>query len=168
MGQFHQIFTELSARDTPIFSFPDDSLSKCQGILTNFVHASILRSSVLEFGQILPVFDRVICPDTILAGYYGLMFLLLHIFQHKKAVVLTARVHPGESNSSWMMKGFLDYLCSNSADAKVCTTILSDDVLFLLFFLFLFFSNDNVLFSYFCTRMYVVLFIRSWPFYYVY
>ena len=28
MGKFHQIFTELSARDTPIFSFPDDNLSK--------------------------------------------------------------------------------------------------------------------------------------------
>ena len=26
MGKFHQIFTELSARDTPIFSFPDDNL----------------------------------------------------------------------------------------------------------------------------------------------
>ena len=39
--------------------------------------------------------------------------------KHKKAVVLTSRVHPGESNASWMMKGFLDYLTSNSADAKV-------------------------------------------------
>ena len=47
------------------------------------------------------------------------MVFYLTILQHKKAVVLTARVHPGESNSSWMMKGFLDYLCSNSADAKV-------------------------------------------------
>ena len=28
MGNFRQIFTELSARDTPIFSFPDDNLSK--------------------------------------------------------------------------------------------------------------------------------------------
>ncbi|XP_071955490.1 cytosolic carboxypeptidase 2-like isoform X2 [Antedon mediterranea] len=37
----------------------------------------------------------------------------------KKAVVLTARVHPGETNSSWMMKGFLDYLTGNSADAKL-------------------------------------------------
>ena len=37
----------------------------------------------------------------------------------KRAIVLTARVHPGETNSSWMMKGFLDYLLSNSADAKV-------------------------------------------------
>ena len=28
MGKFGQIFTELSARDKPIFSFPDDNLSK--------------------------------------------------------------------------------------------------------------------------------------------
>ena len=34
MGKFRQIFTELCARDTPIFSFPDDNLSKLQGILT--------------------------------------------------------------------------------------------------------------------------------------
>ena len=26
MAKFRQIFTELSARDTPIFSFPDDNL----------------------------------------------------------------------------------------------------------------------------------------------
>ncbi|XP_022083602.1 uncharacterized protein LOC110975422 isoform X3 [Acanthaster planci] len=37
----------------------------------------------------------------------------------KKAVVLTARVHPGETNSSWMMKGFLDFLVGSSADAKL-------------------------------------------------
>ena len=27
MGKFHQIFTELSAGDTPIFLFPDNNLS---------------------------------------------------------------------------------------------------------------------------------------------
>ncbi|XP_078584327.1 uncharacterized protein LOC144866649 isoform X3 [Branchiostoma floridae x Branchiostoma japonicum] len=37
----------------------------------------------------------------------------------KKAVVLSARVHPGETNASWMMKGFLDYLSGSSADAKL-------------------------------------------------
>lgn len=37
----------------------------------------------------------------------------------KRAVVLSSRVHPGESNASWMMKGFLDYLTGPSPDAKV-------------------------------------------------
>ncbi|XP_021353358.1 cytosolic carboxypeptidase 2-like isoform X24 [Mizuhopecten yessoensis] len=39
--------------------------------------------------------------------------------KHKKAVVITSRVHPGECNASWMMKGFLDYLTGSSADAKL-------------------------------------------------
>ena len=30
-----QILMELSARDTPIFSFPDDNVCKCQEFLTN-------------------------------------------------------------------------------------------------------------------------------------
>ena len=34
MGKVRKIFTELSARDMPIFSFLDDNLSKYQGILT--------------------------------------------------------------------------------------------------------------------------------------
>ena len=34
MGKFRQFLTELSARDTPIFSFPVDNFSKYQGILT--------------------------------------------------------------------------------------------------------------------------------------
>ncbi|KAM4748698.1 cytosolic carboxypeptidase 3 [Rhinophrynus dorsalis] len=35
----------------------------------------------------------------------------------KQAVVVTARVHPGETNSSWVMKGFLDYILSSRNDA---------------------------------------------------
>lgn len=30
----------------------------------------------------------------------------------RKAIILTARVHPGESNSSFMMKGVIDFLVS--------------------------------------------------------
>ncbi|XP_032872401.1 cytosolic carboxypeptidase 3-like, partial [Amblyraja radiata] len=44
----------------------------------------------------------------------------------KRAVVLTARVHPGESNSSWVMKGLLDCLLGSSADAS----LLRDTFLF--------------------------------------
>ena len=32
---------------------------------------------------------------------------------------MTARIHPGETIASWMMKGLLDYLTSNEEDAKV-------------------------------------------------
>jgi len=33
----------------------------------------------------------------------------------RKGVVITARVHPGESNGSWMMKGVLNFL-TNTED----------------------------------------------------
>nr|CAD7195953.1 unnamed protein product [Timema douglasi] len=36
----------------------------------------------------------------------------------KKAIVITARVHPGETPSSWMMKGFMDFLTGDSDQAK--------------------------------------------------
>ncbi|XP_045433910.1 cytosolic carboxypeptidase 2 isoform X3 [Pipistrellus kuhlii] len=41
----------------------------------------------------------------------------------KKAVVLSARVHPGESNGSWIMKGFLDFILSSSPDAQLLRDI---------------------------------------------
>ena len=37
----------------------------------------------------------------------------------RRGVVLSSRVHPGESNSSWMMKGAIDFLTGNSLDAKI-------------------------------------------------
>ncbi|CAF3355299.1 unnamed protein product [Rotaria sp. Silwood1] len=46
--------------------------------------------------------------------------------QVKKGVVVSARVHPGETNASWMMKGLLDFLLGDSADAK----LLRDNFIF--------------------------------------
>uniref|UniRef100_A0A8B9RRZ3 Cytosolic carboxypeptidase 2 n=1 Tax=Accipiter nisus TaxID=211598 RepID=A0A8B9RRZ3_9AVES len=37
----------------------------------------------------------------------------------KRAVVLSARAHPGESGGSWAMRGFLDFLLSADADAQL-------------------------------------------------
>ena len=70
MGKFHQIFTELSARDTPIFSFPDDNLSKQQGILTKLAVCIDLKE--ICFG---------INNGQILSNFYGLIRLRhAHIF----------------------------------------------------------------------------------------
>ena len=45
MGKFHQILTELSAQDRPIFLFPDDNLSKHQWDSPNLVCALIMQRS---------------------------------------------------------------------------------------------------------------------------
>uniref|UniRef100_K3X6X4 Peptidase M14 domain-containing protein n=1 Tax=Globisporangium ultimum (strain ATCC 200006 / CBS 805.95 / DAOM BR144) TaxID=431595 RepID=K3X6X4_GLOUD len=37
----------------------------------------------------------------------------------KRVIVLSARVHPGEPNSSWMMKGMIDYLTGPSSGAQI-------------------------------------------------
>ncbi|XP_030829550.1 uncharacterized protein LOC580601 isoform X4 [Strongylocentrotus purpuratus] len=36
----------------------------------------------------------------------------------KKGIVVTARVHPGETNASWMMRGLLDFITSSDPVAK--------------------------------------------------
>ena len=64
MGKFRQIITELSAWDTPIFLFPDDNLSKLQGILIKL--AIYIDIKEIWFGiangQISSEFYGVICP----------------------------------------------------------------------------------------------------------
>ncbi|XP_048829590.1 cytosolic carboxypeptidase 4 [Brienomyrus brachyistius] len=42
----------------------------------------------------------------------------LHQLRNRPYVVLTARVHPGESNASWVMKGSLEFLCSEDPAAQ--------------------------------------------------
>ena len=57
MGKFRQTFTKLSARDTPIFLFPDDNLSKLQGILIKL--AIYIDIKVFWFGFIMGKFRQI-------------------------------------------------------------------------------------------------------------
>ena len=64
MGKFRQIFKELPAQDTPIFSFPDNNLSKYIGILTKLAVCIDLKeiSFGIANGQISSNFYGVNCP----------------------------------------------------------------------------------------------------------
>ena len=37
----------------------------------------------------------------------------------RRGVMFSARVHPRETNASWMMKGLIDFLVSDSVEAQV-------------------------------------------------
>ena len=71
----YQIWTELTARDMPIFLFPDDNLSRCQGILTKLGICIDIKEILFQIadGQISWIFDR--SCDMIMARYYRFMFL---------------------------------------------------------------------------------------------
>ncbi|KAM3870035.1 cytosolic carboxypeptidase 4 [Diretmus argenteus] len=42
----------------------------------------------------------------------------MHQLRNRPYIVLTARVHPGEPNASWVMKGTLEFLCSSDPVAQ--------------------------------------------------
>ena len=79
MGKFRQILSELSAPDTPIFSFPDNNLSKHQWIFTKL--GTCIDIVEIWFGiangQIFSVFDWVICPQYDNGGVLSFTFLFL-------------------------------------------------------------------------------------------
>ena len=63
MGKFRKFLTELSARDTPILSSPDDNLTKHQWIfikLGMFIDIVEIWFGIAN-GQISSIFDGVIC-----------------------------------------------------------------------------------------------------------
>ncbi|XP_066222270.1 cytosolic carboxypeptidase 3 isoform X1 [Saccopteryx leptura] len=65
---------------------------------------------------------RILCPTLARNMVYVLTIttpLKNADSRKRKAIVLTARVHPGETNSSWIMKGFLDFILGDSCDAQL-------------------------------------------------
>ena len=67
MSEFRQFLTELSARHMSVFAFLDDNFSKCQWIFPKLgICINIMEICFgIANGQILPIFDRVICPQYI-------------------------------------------------------------------------------------------------------
>uniref|UniRef100_A0AAQ6IKH3 tubulin-glutamate carboxypeptidase n=1 Tax=Anabas testudineus TaxID=64144 RepID=A0AAQ6IKH3_ANATE len=60
------------------------------------------------------------CPlVTITACPASRSWIDMHQLRNRPYIVLTGRVHPGESNASWVMKGTLEFLCSNDPVAQI-------------------------------------------------
>ena len=101
MGKFRQILTELSARDTPIFSFPDNNLSKCQGILTKPGMCIDIKEIWFGIanGQISSMSDRVICQRHdngrvfLLNVFIYLFFIYFFFFINHKVKIYTSFLH---------------------------------------------------------------------------
>lgn len=68
-----------------------------------------------------PYISRFLHRGTLCRTIGGLTCDILEIGEDepsKPLAVVTARVHPGESNSSWMVQGLLQFLCSPDAEAQ--------------------------------------------------
>ena len=67
-------------------------------------------------------FSLILTPST--QEFWNVIVDLNDVFQifppmsDRRLVFLTARVHPGETNASWMMEGLLDYLTADTFEAK--------------------------------------------------
>ena len=66
MGKFRQIFTELSAQDTPIFCFWILNSVNNKGFSSNLLYALTLRRSGLGLlmGKFRKMFTELSAPDT--------------------------------------------------------------------------------------------------------
>ena len=95
MGKFCQILTELSAGDTPIFLFPEDNLSKCQGILTKLgtcIDIKEIRFGIVN-GQISSIFAMLSACNLIMIGYYRFTFICPRHFQWGHNSIIAVRTY---------------------------------------------------------------------------
>ena len=92
-------------------------VSLIQELQTN-VPLNYVLKHIVKFRDnslVSPIFDAT----TVTPFYFTLIDQPEEEQAEKKAVVITARVHPGESQASWMMRGVIDYISGPSPEAAL-------------------------------------------------
>lgn len=72
---------------------------------------NLFHTVINEAGYCLFSVSRVL-------NYLVLQLLCMLLLGNRPYIFLSARVHPGETNASWVMKGTLEYLMSNNPSAQ--------------------------------------------------
>ena len=110
----------LSALDTPIFSFPDDNLSKCHGIFTKLGTCIDIKEIWFGIanGHISSNIDGVICPGHNNRGVLSFyVFICFEIVVFYICYFCTYRIRP---NYRTVRLGFSKLLGTLRCD-KICT-----------------------------------------------
>jgi len=103
------------------FEFDNDTVFFAYHYPYTYTHLQ----GLLSWLTVHPQASKYLRRDTLCRTIGGVACDILEIGEprepdapEKPYAVATARVHPGESNASWMMQGFLQFLCSSAPEAQ--------------------------------------------------
>eukprot|EP01119_Soliformovum_irregulare_P024768 TRINITY_DN8972_c0_g1_i1.p1 TRINITY_DN8972_c0_g1~~TRINITY_DN8972_c0_g1_i1.p1 ORF type:complete len:725 (-),score=145.33 TRINITY_DN8972_c0_g1_i1:23-1876(-) len=104
-------------------SFPHDH-DRCYFAPSYPYTATLLKSHLSGFSGLRDRLRRTVLCSTVGGNLCDLLTVTewgcsSEELERRKYVVMTSRVHPGESQASWMMKGVMDYLLGDSPEAGV-------------------------------------------------
>lgn len=83
--------------------------------------------TIADFDGETPVYIQTVLNAMVVTLVLPSSSATPEVWSSRGGVVITARVHPGETNSSWMMEGVIDFLTSETPHAKVVRSIYTYD-----------------------------------------
>jgi hypothetical protein len=86
--------------------------------LSNYLTELLSRPGIHKTVQMSTLCTTLVgnkCPLLTVTNFVSLPSAI----QARRAICLSARVHPGETCASWTMQGFLDFICGTSTRARI-------------------------------------------------
>ena len=100
------------------FPYDDDEICLCDAL--PYTYSDLLKSiegwntnNFFKFETLCKTLGGEDCPILTLTSSKSKI-----PYEKRKYIFITGRIHPGESNSSYLVKGFINYLLSNTPEAN--------------------------------------------------